>query len=225
MNRRDFTAAALTAPLLSGCFYDRFFDIEWDEEVLLYDKRVINVRLKYRFERLSRELTRYGGAIVPRDATLTFDAGGDAGQITQFFKGVNPVYLGQHNGIWYAVLSGGYYAGSRETPGQDWGNYETSNAQLAIKLVGKQFKPISIFELPDEIQEYNLLWLNGTVQEYVAFSGKTINLEQKTSWKTIHPLGVTNVRIVKPKLHSQVMGSCLAFCLLNSQNHSIRHQI
>jgi hypothetical protein len=199
MNRRTVLAMAGSAPLLGACFYDRYFDIEWDEEVLLHDGRVIVVHLKYRFERLHREFTRYGGAIVPRDATLTFDAGGDVGQVTQLFKGLHPVYLGQHNGTWYAVLSGGYYAGARETPGQDWGDFEGPYGQWAVKLVGKQFQPISKLDLPDEVQEYNMLWLNGTIQEHVGFDGTTISLDQKNGWKALHPLDVSSVRIIKPK--------------------------
>ena len=201
MNRRNLAAAAVLTTLLTGCFWDRYFDVQWNEQVKQPDGKVITVHLKYRFERLFnvfREFTRYGGAIVPRDATLTFDAGGDTGQVVQLFKGFHPVYLGQHNGIWYAVLSGGYYGGSRETPGQDWGSFEGPYAQRATKLVGKQFQPISKLELPNEVQKYNMLWLNGTIQEHVAFEGITISLEQKNEWIALHPLDVSNSRIVKP---------------------------
>ena len=46
---------------MNGCLYDRWFDLEWDEEVLLSDGRVIVVHLKQTYERLSQSLSRYGG--------------------------------------------------------------------------------------------------------------------------------------------------------------------
>jgi hypothetical protein len=199
MNRRTVLAMAGSLPLLGACFYDRYFDVQWNEQVKMPDERVITVHLKYRFERLHREFTRYGGAIVPRDATLTFDAGGDIGRVTQLFKGLRPVFLGQHNGTWYAVLSGGYYPGARETPGQDWGDFEGPYDQWAIKLVGKQFQPISKLDLPDEFQEPNILLLYGTIKEHLQFDGTTVDLEQKMQWKILHPPDPTDSRIVKPK--------------------------
>lgn len=201
MNRRTFAAVAIATPLVTGCLWDRYFDVQWNEQVKQPDGKVITVHLKYRFERVYvyfREFTRYGGTIVDRDATLTFDAGGDIGQVTQLFKGLTPVYLGLHQGTWYAVLAGNYYPGSRETPGQDWGDFEGPYGQWAVKLVGKQFQPISKLDLPDEIQKPNLLILMGTIQEHVAFEGTTINLEQKEAWRNLHPLGVNQVRIVRP---------------------------
>jgi hypothetical protein len=202
MNRRTFAAAAVATPLLTGCLWDRYFDVQWNEQVSQPDRKVITVHLKVRFERLFnvfREFTRYGGAIVPRDATLTFDAGGDTGQVVQFFQGLQPVYLGKHDGTWYVVLSGGrgYNEASRKTPVQDWGEWGGS-AHLPAKLVGKQFQPISTLELPDEVQKPNLLWLNGTIQEHVAFEGTTITLEQKKDWLAVHSLGPGHNRIEKP---------------------------
>ena len=203
MNRRNFAALAVATPLVSGCLWDRYFDVQWNEQVKLSDGKVITVHFKYRFERVYvhfREFTRYGGTIVDRDATLTFDAGGDVGQVTQLFKGVTPVYLGQHQGVWYAVLAGGggYYETARKTPGQDWGDFEGPYDQWAVKLVGKQFQPISKLALPDEIQEPNMLILMGTIKEHVAFEGTTITLDQKDRWRNLHPLGVNQIRIVRP---------------------------
>lgn len=205
MNRRTFASVALAAPLVSGCLWDRYFDVQWNEQVKQPDGKVITVHLKCRFERVYvyfREFTRYGGTIVDRDATLTFNAGGDIGQVTQLFKGLKPIYLGQHQGSWYAVLSGNYYPGSRETPGQDWGDFEGPYDQWAVKLVGKQFQPISKLELPDEVRAPNMLWLNGTIQEHVAFEGTTLTLEQKDEWKRSHRTDPQSWSIEKPKAPS-----------------------
>ena len=205
MNRRNLAAAAVLTTLLTGCFWDRYFDIQWNEQVKQPDGKVITVHLKVSFERLFnvfREFTRYGGAIVPRDATLTFDAGGDTGHVVQLFKGFRPIYLGQSNGTWYAVLSGKYYPGSRETPGQDWGDFEGPYHQWATKLVGKQLQPIYKLELPDEVRAPNMLWLNGTIQEHVAFEGTTITEEQKDEWKIAHRTDPSSWSIAKPQVAS-----------------------
>lgn len=45
VSRRTLLATAMSIPLISGCLYDRWFDLEWDEEVLLNDGRVIVVHL------------------------------------------------------------------------------------------------------------------------------------------------------------------------------------
>ena len=77
MNRRTFAAAA-ALPLLEGCkeAYPRFFDIEWDEEVLLHDGRIIWVHVKRTFERRS-QYDRWEG--IHRDTEVNFDAGGKIG--------------------------------------------------------------------------------------------------------------------------------------------------
>ena len=202
MNRRNFAVLSATVSLLSGCLWDRYFDVQWNEQVKQPDGKVITVHLKYRFERVYvyfREFTRYGGTIVPRDATLTFDAGGDTGQVVQLFKGYHPIFLGQHNGTWYATLAGGYYPGSRQTPGQDWGDVEGPSAHKPVKLVGKHFQHISINDLPNEFQSPNMLWLNGKIEEHVAFDDTTITLEQKKDWLAKHWLGPGLQLIERPR--------------------------
>ena len=64
------------------------------------------------------------GTNLTRDTTLTFDAGSNSGRVTQLFKGFHPMFIGFSEQQWYAVLYGGYYARSRELPGQDWGELE-----------------------------------------------------------------------------------------------------
>ena len=52
MNRRSFIATAFATPLMSGCFWDKHFDLAWEEEVELHDGRVIVVKVKHTYERL-----------------------------------------------------------------------------------------------------------------------------------------------------------------------------
>ena len=103
MNRRNFAAAAAAFPLLAGCSetYPPFFDIEWDEEVLLHDGRVIWVHVKRTFER--RSLTdRWEG--IHRDTEISFDAGGKIGRLTKKFERYDIIFLEADRGNWYFLL-------------------------------------------------------------------------------------------------------------------------
>ena len=109
MNRRNFALSAMATPTLSACFWDKHFDLKWEEEVQLHDGRVIVVRLKYTYERISTSgFTRYENAI-PRDTELSFDTGGKGGTVTQLLKGFNPMLLDEKDGVWYLVMYGSHY--------------------------------------------------------------------------------------------------------------------
>lgn len=197
MNRRTLLGTALTALFLCGCIYGRNFDFEWDEEVQLHDGRTTWVHLKHSYERLSLGFMPYSGSIIPRDTTLTFDAGSPSGVVTQLFKGFHPMFLGQYDAVWYAVLYGDYY-GSRKLPGQDWGDLEGPYGQWAIKLVNGVWRPISMAELPALFQTPNVLMLYGTAQEHSEFSGRRVSLKDKADWIEKHPLGYSHERLTRP---------------------------
>lgn len=204
MNRRHFSAATLviSTAMLSGFGWDRFFDLSWEEEVQLHDGRVIVVKIKQSYERLGTSLTRYGGRIITRDSTLTLDAGGSTGVVTQLFKGFSPMFLGQYERVWYAVLSGAYYANSRKLPGQDWGELEGPSDQWAIKLVDGKWVPISMSNLPEPFQRPNMLMLYGEASEHAEFDGKKVTLSDKRAWAEKHPLGPSDIRLMRPTAHS-----------------------
>lgn len=43
MNRRHLIGTACLAPLLTGCIYSRTFELEWEEEALQPDGRIVVV--------------------------------------------------------------------------------------------------------------------------------------------------------------------------------------
>lgn len=102
MNRRTFAAAA-ALPLLEGCkeAYPRFFDIEWDEEVLLHDGRIIWVHVKRTFERRS-QYDRWEG--IHRDTEVSFDAGEKIGVWTKRFERYDTAFLHSKDQNWYFAL-------------------------------------------------------------------------------------------------------------------------
>jgi hypothetical protein len=197
MNRRNLLLAAASTPLLSACLYDRRFDLDWDEEVRLHDGRVIVVHLKNTYERIHQGFTRYGGTIMSRDTTLTFDAGGTSGKVTQLFKGFGPSLLDQHEGAWYVTLRGAPYYRSEEIPGQNWGRYAWGDCDEVAKLVGTQFVPIRIHDLPRALRTPNML-LYGIAAEHAQFQGRRISLKDKEDWLATHSLGYGHINTCRP---------------------------
>lgn len=200
MNRRTMLHVGLvvgSGVFLSGCLYSRYFDLEWDEEVLLHDGRVVVVRLKHTYERLQQGLTPYSGTILARDTTLTFDGGGGVGLVTQLFKGFHPMFLGQHNGNWYTILYGGDYYKSNEIPGQNWGLNWYESGQVAM-LQGGKFVPISLHDLPLVFTKPNMLYLRGRVSEHAEFDGGRVTLKEKATWLAKYPAGWTDATIRRP---------------------------
>lgn len=195
---RLFLVVAVATALLSGCFWDRHFDLAWEEEVQLLDGRVVVVQRKVTYERLRVGLTPYGGVIIPRDSTIAFDAGGKIGRVTQLFKGFHPMFLDQDAGAWYAVLYGSYYYGSRQLPGQDWGDLEGPYGQWTVKLVDGKWTPVSMRSLPSQFQRPNILLLYGNAAEHSRFDGRRVTLAEKRSWAITHPPGYADVRLTRP---------------------------
>jgi hypothetical protein len=198
MNRRTILSATLALPLLPGCYKPGPFDLVWDEEVLLPDGRVIVAHMTHTYMRLESSLAEFGGTSSPRDTTMEFDAGAGIGIVKQLFKGFEPMFLGQKDGVWYAILIGGYRFKNRSLPGQDWGDIEGPHGQLAIKLVDGKWLPTSLRAFPPEFQRPNMLLLYGTAKELSVFHQQRVTLKDKAAWLEKHPLGYADVAITRP---------------------------
>ena len=203
MNRRTFVAATVAAPLLSACYEPGPFELVWDEEIELPDGRVIVAHMVHSYMRLESSLSEFGGTSSPRDTTMTFDAGADTGVVKQLFKGFQPLFLGQKDEVWYAILIGGYRFMNRSIPGQDWGDQEGPYGQWAIKLVGGKWQPTSLRAFPPEFQRPNLLLLYATAKELSVFHQKRVTLKDKTAWLEKYPLGYAHVAITRPLYPAQ----------------------
>ena len=198
MNRRTFVAATVAAPLLSACYEPGPFELVWDEEIQLPDERVIVAHMAHSYMRLESSLSEFGGTSSPRDTTMTFDAGANTGVVKQLFKGFQPMFLGQKDGVWYAILIGGYRFKNREIPGQDWGEQQGPNDHWAIRLVDGKWQPMQLCDFPEEFQKPNMLLLYTTAKELSKFDKQRVSLVDKAAWLSIHPYGPTDVRIEKP---------------------------
>ena len=198
MKRRAMLISAASTPVLGACNWDRFFDLSWEEEVKLHDGRVIIVKLKYTYERISTSnFGRYESAI-PRDTEMSFDAGAPYGFVSQTIKGFNPMFLDQKEGVWYMVMYGSPYRNSENIPGQDWGPSENGYGQRTAILQDGQFKSVSMRTLPEIFIEPNMLMLYGSAAEHAKFKGTRVTLAQKRAFLEKHPLGYSHVRIARP---------------------------
>lgn len=181
MHRRSLIGMTCLAPLLTGCIYSRTFELEWEEEALQPDGRIVVVHRKEKYERLTQGLTPYGGQNLFRESTLTIDAGPPLGRVRQLFRGFWPMFVGDHANVCYAVIIGGYPSLPAGSEVQNWGDYETDSSQLAIKLVDGAWRPISLLELPEVFQQPNLLIPAKDKSKLARFDGKRVRLSDKGS--------------------------------------------
>ena len=191
--RRSILLAGLSFTLLTGFFWPRFFDLQWDEEVQLHDGRVIVARVKYTYERRSGlTLNRFDPSLF-REATLTFDAGPSRGVVTQRFIHQRPMLLDTEGGDWFVVLQG--RAGSEV---QNWGPPQNGNGQRAARLTGSSFEATPISNLPAWMNRANLLMDYAPKKELAAFDGTRVTLGQKAVYLKKYPLGPIDSRIERP---------------------------
>ena len=196
MKRRSWLTTA-AATLLTGCFWPREFDLEWDEEVQLHDGRVIVVHLKRTYERRSSGITPYGGQIIPLACVISFDIGSGANKFTQSISTGNPMLIEHYRGIWYLILSVAR-SGSNRFPIQDWGQDQNGNGQYVVALQDSMLKPVSICVLPNTFNKPNILIRQGEVSDLAQFDGKHITLQQKAIWTTKFPLSIGDHVIERP---------------------------
>lgn len=199
MNCRHLLATVLFVPLLFGCHRPGWTDLVWSEEVLLPDGRTAVVNMTHAYYCFNYRFKEFGGTCSPNDTTMTLNTGTAAGAVTQLFKGFQPMFLGEKDGIWYAILIGGYRYKNREIPGQDWGDQQGPYDQWAIRLVDRKWQPMPLADFPAEFQRPNMLLLYGTGQELSKFQHGHVTLKDKAAWEAVHPPGYSDVRITRPK--------------------------
>jgi len=202
MNRRHLIGTACLAPLLTGCIYSRTFELEWEEEALQPDGRIVVVHRKQKYERLTQGLTPYGGRNLFWESTLTIDVGPPVGRVSQLFRGFWPMFVGDHANVWYAVIAGGYPGRPPGVEAQNWGTFETDSSQLAIKLVDGKWRPISLMELPEVFQKPNLLIPAEDLSKLARFDGKRVRLSDKGSVGR-EPSSPETALLLRPRQGSQ----------------------
>lgn len=170
MKRRDLIATSLASCCLSACGkeYPRFFDIEWDEEVLLHDGRIIWVHMKRTYERLSKSQEWNG---IHRDTEISFDAGGKIGRVTKKFERYDVDYIHEKNGEWYLAL--GVTTG---TPPIELVTWEKSVLRL---MPDGSLTAITRNELPVEFKIINIMPASPDSAGIAKFHNQKLKLDGK----------------------------------------------
>ena len=190
MNRRTALVIAGSAPFLAACIYDQYFDIEWDEEVLLHDGRVIVVHVKNTYERRGKGLKQYDETkITFRRKELTFES--EPGKPITFKTRMPLAYLGQFEKKWYVVIAGqGPYGNYPDEMPDHWGNdYSPSIARLATLQDGA-FIPTRWANAPEPLKstgwQVNLM-TSSFWSAFPEWNGLKLTLNHKNAFKDIHP--------------------------------------
>lgn len=200
--------AALVLVVYISAFglYPRYFDIEWDEEVLLHDGRVIVVHVKKTYERRGMRLSRYADTTFRRNE-LTFDAGGGLGRITLGSRlGVS--HIDQIGGVWYAVLFGqGPYGNHPDEMPNHWGSDFTMQEERLARLDRDRFVPIA-WELapPGAIAHNNRVVGSMSVDVLAGFNHKKMTLDDKRRLRATYPPGPGGGEISRPLRMKQTQG-------------------
>lgn len=196
MKRRNLIASSLAACCLSACGkeYPRFFDIEWDEEVLLHDGRIIWIHMKRTYERLSKSEEWNG---IHRDTEISFDAGGKIGRFTQKFERYDVTLLDQKSGKWFVGLS--VTTGS---PTVEWVNFETPF--LSLSSTGELTKE-KLENFPVEFVKFNIMPDTPDSQGIAKYNGTRLSASQKEAHWMRFPRGAgDDMRIRVRKVNSIV---------------------
>jgi len=195
VQRRALLAIAGSAPLLSGCFYDRFFELEWDEEVQLHDGRVIVVHVKRNYERQQQSVLPYDAdSIQFRGIELTFNATSSQRVAVKTRQPIG--CLDQFDGVWFLVISGqGPFGDPNESPTR-WGRDFTTNEQRLAKLIDGEFRPIEWQQAPSALRNLNLT-SNLFYSDFSSWNGKLLTLEMKKGLRVKHGFPST-AQITRP---------------------------
>jgi hypothetical protein len=164
--------------------WPRFFDIEWDEEVLLHDGRVIVVHVKHIYQRKGLRLEQFPEDTYSRGMEFSFEINPQKKLFTHYFKRGVLNFLDQKDGKWYI----GYYADSGDES-SEIGSLEIYPHIAILNQDLSITKPKSFNEVPVEIKEVNIMPATPSAKVLSKFNGKTLTLPTKMQhWKE-YPTG------------------------------------
>ena len=189
MKRRDLVGSTLAAYCLSACGkeYPRFFDIEWDEEVLLHDGRIIWVHMKRTYERLHKSEEWNG---IHRDTEISFDAGGKLGRFTKKFERYDVDFLHEKDAQWYLYLLN--TSGTPPVKLVEW-----SAAFIVLKDSGEIQPAQSWDQLPKDFLNRNIMPPSPDSHGIAKFNGKRLTLDVKRAHWRANPSGAVDDEVLR----------------------------
>jgi hypothetical protein len=163
--------------------YPRYFDIEWDEEVLLHDGRMTVVHIKRTYERRGMRLERFPEH--PRQVSMSFNF--DMGKSKTFeytFKRGTLHFLDEKDGKWYI----GYHADPGD-PSVEIGTRLLYPHVAILNKDGSIDKPSRWSDVPPEIKNANILPATPNPKIVSKFNGKKLTVAEKMAHWSMYPTG------------------------------------
>lgn len=169
--------------------FPRQYDIEWDEEVLLHDGRVVLVHVSRSYERPGLRLERHPEH--PRFLGMSFRFEPRPGQAFEhrFVRGTLH-FLDEKDGRWYI----GYNADPGD-PSVEIGARHLYPHVAILEPDGTLRKPSSWQEVPAEITRANVLPATPNAKVIAQFAGQRLSVAAKTAHWQAYPTGAGYGRI------------------------------
>jgi hypothetical protein len=172
----------LLASVLLGLYVWQFgwqspwqFELAWDEEVQLHDKRIINVHMARSYERRSL-LSRHDSK---RLATrISFDAGPPFGRFSHPFAADDVALIDQHQQVWYVVTA---------PAGGDLRQGEQAPAFWMLRPGHTLQQAARGDKLPEAFTRWNVMPATPDAAGLARFDNTRLRLEQKMQHWAAHP--------------------------------------
>lgn len=171
--------------LMLCSMYCRYYHVEWNEEVLLEDGRVIIVHVKNTYERKDQwPIVCQDNCYIFRVKELSFEPENAKRIVVKTQMDV--AYIGQFGKSWYLVVygQGPYWRFTDETPFHWGGDFSMLLQRLAI-LKGDRFVPISWDNAPVNLNCKNLID-SAFYPEFDDWDGGVVTLSQKQIFNKEH---------------------------------------
>jgi hypothetical protein len=181
---KNATLALLLAGLLLALYAWQFglqspyrFELEWDEEVQLHDKRIINIHIKRSYERHTL-LSRWDG--THRATEVSFDAGPLFGPFSARFAPDDVALIDQDQQVWYfaTVRSPGTGAGR---PGNGQPPFFTLKPGTGLAEAARGEK------LPEVFTRWNVMPATPDAAGLMKFHNTQLGLAEKMRHWAAHP--------------------------------------
>jgi hypothetical protein len=172
----------LLAGVLLGLYVWQFgwqspwrFELAWDEEVQLHDKRIINVHIARSYERHSLLSRQHSTRLA---TTISFDAGPPFGRFSHRFAPEDVALIDQYQQVWYFVAAPA--AGALQAGGQAPAFWTLQPGQ-PLQQAGRGNK------LPEAFTRWNVMPATPDAETLAKFDHTRLSLAQKMRHWATHP--------------------------------------
>jgi hypothetical protein len=161
------------------------FELAWDEEVQLHDKRIITVHMARSYERRSLLSRQDSKRLATR---ISFDAGPPFGRFSHQFASDDVALIDQYQQVWYVVATP---AGGGLREGEQAPAFWMLRPGHTLQQAARGYK------LPEAFTRWNVMPATPDAAGLAKFDNTRLGLEQKMLHWAAHPRsdGVEVIRL------------------------------